>query len=97
MKHRNSHFAVGYWSLIRHGRKSPDQSDIDPKALKRASHRVSDAVYEKILGVRGAFATRIAYVAVDGPVTKRSYRLVVSDADGDNEAPKPSVRIHILP
>jgi hypothetical protein len=35
MKHRNSHFAVGYWSLIRHGRKSPDQSDIDPKALKR--------------------------------------------------------------
>ncbi len=35
MKHRNSHFAVGYWSLIRHGRKTPDQSDIDPKALRR--------------------------------------------------------------
>src|SRR3979411_1681405 len=35
MKHRNSHFAVGYWGLIRHGRKAPDQSDIDPKALKR--------------------------------------------------------------
>ena len=40
---------------------------VDPKALKRASHRVSDAVYERILGVRGAFATRIAYVAVEGP------------------------------
>ena len=35
MKHRNSHFAVGYWSRIRHGRDTPDQSDIDPKALKR--------------------------------------------------------------
>jgi hypothetical protein len=35
MKHRNSHFAVGYWGLIRHGRKAPDQADIDPKALKR--------------------------------------------------------------
>src|SRR5262245_5236234 len=35
MKHRNSHFAVGYWSLIRHGRNSPDQSEVDPKALKR--------------------------------------------------------------
>ena len=58
---------------------------VDAKALKRSSHRVSDAVYEKILGVRGAFATRIAYVAVEGPVTKRSYRLVVSDADGANE------------
>jgi TolB protein len=57
----------------------------DPNALKRASHRVSDAVYEKILGVRGAFATRIAYVAVDGPVNKRNYRLIVSDADGANE------------
>jgi TolB protein len=58
----------------------------DPKALKRASHRVADAVYEKILGVRGAFATRIAYVAVDGPVTRRNYRLVVADADGANES-----------
>ena len=35
MKHRNSHFAVGYWSRIRQGRETPDQSDIDPKALKR--------------------------------------------------------------
>ena len=35
MKHRNNHFAVGYWSLIRRGRPAPDQSDVDPKALKR--------------------------------------------------------------
>jgi len=35
MKHRNSHFAVGYWSRIRNGRDTPDQADIDPKALKR--------------------------------------------------------------
>jgi len=35
MKHRNSHFAVGYWSRIRHGRAAPDQADIDPKVLKR--------------------------------------------------------------
>lgn len=35
MKHRNNHFAVGYWSLIRRGRPAPDQSDVDPKALRR--------------------------------------------------------------
>ncbi|MEJ1961160.1 MAG: hypothetical protein WDO56_06300 [Gammaproteobacteria bacterium] len=35
-------------------------------ALRNAAHRVSDVVYEKIIGVRGAFATRIAYVSVDG-------------------------------
>lgn len=55
------------------------------EALKLASHRVSDAIYERILGVRGAFSTRIAYVAVDGPLAARSYRLVVADADGANE------------
>jgi hypothetical protein len=35
MKHRNSHFAIGYWSRIRGARPAPDQADIDPKALKR--------------------------------------------------------------
>jgi hypothetical protein len=35
MKHRNSHFAIGYWSRLRQGRRAPDQADIDPKALKR--------------------------------------------------------------
>lgn len=57
----------------------------DRNALKLASHRLADAVYERILGVRGAFSTRIAYVAVDGPATARSYRLIVTDADGANE------------
>lgn len=57
----------------------------DRNALRLASHRVADAIYEKILGVRGAFATRIAYVAADGPTTRRSYRLIVTDADGANE------------
>ena len=51
-------------------------------ALKLASHRVSDAVFQKILGMRGAFATRIAYVAVDGAAAARRYRLLVADADG---------------
>lgn len=57
----------------------------DAGALLPASHRVADAIYERILGVRGAFATRIAYVAVEGPATARSYRLIVADADGGNE------------
>lgn len=53
-------------------------------ALKLASHRVSDAVYARILGIPGAFATRIAYVAVDGPMQARRYRLLVADSDGAN-------------
>lgn len=35
MKHRNSHLLIGYWSRTRRGRRAPDQSDIDPRAIKR--------------------------------------------------------------
>lgn len=35
MKHRNSHLLTGYWSRIRKGRDTPDQADIDPRAIKR--------------------------------------------------------------
>jgi TolB protein len=53
-------------------------------ALRNAAHRVSDAIYQQILGVRGAFATRIAYVAVDGAPPTLHYQLIVADADGEN-------------
>src|SRR5258706_16419798 len=35
MKHKNSHLLVGYWSRIRRDRSVPDQTDIDPRAIKR--------------------------------------------------------------
>ncbi|HUE47621.1 MAG TPA: Tol-Pal system beta propeller repeat protein TolB [Steroidobacteraceae bacterium] len=56
-----------------------------PSALRNAAHRVSDVIYQKILGVRGAFATRIAYVAVDGSPPAQRYQLIVADADGVNQ------------
>lgn len=62
--------------------------------LRLAAHRAADLIYEKILGVPGAFATRIAYVNVQGPPVGRRWRLVVADADGENvqtvlESPQP--------
>jgi len=54
-------------------------------ALRNAAHRVSDVVFEKITGIRGAFATRIAYVAVDGQPPTQNYQLVIADADGENQ------------
>ena len=57
----------------------------EPGALRNAAHHVSDAVYQKILGVRGAFATRIAYVAVDGTPPAQRHQLIVADADGENQ------------
>jgi TolB protein len=54
-------------------------------ALRNAAHRVSDVIYEKILGVRGAFATRIAYVSVDGQAPSQNYQLIIADSDGENQ------------
>jgi TolB protein len=53
-------------------------------AVRDAAHRCSDVIYEKILGIRGAFATRIAYVSVDGSPPSQRYQLIVADADGAN-------------
>ncbi len=50
--------------------------------LRFTAHVVSDMIYQKLTGVRGAFATRIAYIkqlGKDGP-----WELVVADADGAN-------------
>jgi TolB protein len=55
-------------------------------SLRNAAHMVSDFVYESILGVRGAFATRIAYIAVQGQAPSQHFQLIVADSDG--EAPK---------
>ena len=57
---------------------------VKPANLRNAAHRVADSIYEKIIGVRGAFATRIAYVSVDGRPPAQKYQLIVADADGEN-------------
>jgi TolB protein len=63
-------------------------------SLRNAAHQVSDFVYQKILGVRGAFATRIAYVSLTGQPPMQRYQLIVADADGENprvifDSPRP--------
>lgn len=57
----------------------------DSASLRDAAHRVSDFVYQKILGVRGAFATRIAYITVQSEGSTPRYQLVVADADGESQ------------
>jgi TolB protein len=52
--------------------------------LRRTAHFISDVIYEKITGQKGAFSTRIAYVTMDVLSGKRSYSLQVADADGYN-------------
>ncbi|HTD28437.1 MAG TPA: Tol-Pal system beta propeller repeat protein TolB, partial [Xanthomonadaceae bacterium] len=55
-----------------------------PQAMRDVAHQIADQVYEKIVGVRGAFWTRIAYVTATGAGTDMQYALMVADADGFN-------------
>lgn len=48
--------------------------------LRLAAHRIADAIYFRLTGERGIFATRIAFVTKQG----NRYRLNISDWDGEN-------------
>ncbi|MBZ6066809.1 Tol-Pal system beta propeller repeat protein TolB [Aeromonas schubertii] len=52
--------------------------------LRQFAHRISDIVYERLTGERGAFLTRLAYVAIERG-TQYPYQLRISDYDGYNE------------
>jgi len=51
---------------------------------RRIAHIVSDQVFEKITGSKGAFDTRVVYVDETGPKDKRIKRLALMDQDGAN-------------
>jgi TolB protein len=65
------------------------QSFVVPKsALRRVAHHISDIVFEKLIGVRGIFNTRVAYVIVQRMSKGQShYTLEIADMDGFNPQP----------
>ena len=54
------------------------------RGMRDVAHQIADQIYEKILGVRGAFWTRIAYVTANGLGGNTQYALMVADSDGFN-------------
>lgn len=54
-------------------------------SLRAMAHRVADIVFEQLTGIRGAFSTRIAFISVEGTPPQQRYKLIVADADGENQ------------
>lgn len=52
--------------------------------LRSTAHEISDLIYEKITGIRGAFNTRVAYISARTGNKARKYVLQVADTDGFN-------------
>ena len=56
---------------------------VHKNAMRRLAHQISDVIYEKLTGEKGAFNTRIAYITSSGG-KKPTFQLYVADADGYN-------------
>ncbi len=52
--------------------------------FRKLAHHISDVIYEKLTGIRGAFSTRVAYVMVTSTMNGKRYSLELADADGFN-------------
>ncbi len=80
------HYSITYelYNVLTKQRLLGFQISANRPGLRSAGHQIADAVFEKILGIRGAFSTRIAYISVLGHLPNKSFQLIVADADGEN-------------
>lgn len=67
---------------INNGRKLTGFRTNYHQQQRRIAHQTADAIYKQFTGIRGAFDTRIAYVAAQGVGDNRTFKLIVADADG---------------
>ncbi len=55
-----------------------------PANWRRIAHIIADVVYQRLLGEKGYFDTRIAYISTIGPANNPTKRLAIMDQDGAN-------------
>jgi TolB protein len=76
------------WQLLDVARQQPVTQGVikaaDVNSLRLAGHRVANAVFQALTGLRGQFDTKIAFITATGYGDKRRYELVVADSDGEN-------------
>lgn len=64
--------------------------NIQPQQLRALAHHISDMIFFKLIGIKGIFSTRIAYISVAQGAKGSIHTLEVADSDGHN--PKPLYR-----
>ena len=55
---------------------------VNARQLRKLSHQISDIIYHKLTGEKGAFNTRIAYITREKSGSKKRFLLKVADSDG---------------
>ncbi|NNM52509.1 MAG: Tol-Pal system beta propeller repeat protein TolB, partial [Pseudomonadales bacterium] len=70
-------------SISSHKRIMGETLTLNAQQWRDAAHQIADHIYQKITGVRGAFATRILYVdRYYTPHGSMHFNLMVADSDG---------------
>ena len=72
------------YDLVRKNRVLGHSVTTSKKQLRKVAHKISDLVFEKLTGIKGAFSTRIAYISEASGKKSKKYQLQIADADGFN-------------
>lgn len=67
------------WDVVKGQDLGGEAMAVPPDDVRLGAHRIADAIYQKLTGERGVFATRMAYVTKAGG----RYSLRIADADGE--------------
>ena len=72
------------WDVFASQQLTGQQYFTTPENWRRIAHIISDAIYERLVGEKGYFDTRVVFVDETGPKERRVKRLAIMDQDGAN-------------
>ncbi|MDJ1158240.1 Tol-Pal system beta propeller repeat protein TolB [Chelatococcus sp. SYSU_G07232] len=72
------------WDTFSGQQLTGQQYFTDPNNWRRIAHIISDAIFQRITGLKGFFDTKIVFVDESGPKENRRKRLAIMDQDGAN-------------
>lgn len=80
------------WDIVKGVDLGGQSTIVQPTDARLAAHRIADFIFEKLTGEKGAFSTRIAYVARTG----KQHTLYVADSDGETAQPALTIQDPII-
>lgn len=72
------------WSVQTQAQVQGTAYTTSPDSWRRISHIIADTVYQQMIGDKGYFDSRVAFISESGPQTSPIRRLAVMDYDGAN-------------
>ena len=80
------HISVSFilWDVVSEKVMVAEEVTAPTSSKRRIAHKISDRIYERVVGDKGYFDTQIAYISETGPALKRVKRVAIMDQDGAN-------------